>query len=606
LDYKAPPYKFERTNDLFKSVDVSVSNTMDFGFYYGTLYVAQLISNKVKLLVSNNGGDTMKLATFPTNLAERTYTIINDIAGLSYVAVDHSSLGSSVKWVNVYVTDFTSDAYVLSREYVTKDRLTSKVDFTGINLDGVQLANVYHLDQEPYPSLQSVVVSEITWDNGGQWNPIDGPVDSCPPEASHCDIHFQGRSSGFAIESAASAVGMIVATGNTGDLLDDDALNTYISHDAGLTWKKIAQGTKIYQFSDHGGLLLLAEDEWATKSVLYSWDKGSTFTNCTFGDKDHLITWIGTAPSGTSQNYLVVQSDTDSSGKPLSIITHLDFSSLHKSQCVEADYEWWRPSDGSSDFCLLGREIQFKRRKADAQCFNPDNFETKKITTPCPCTREDYGCDFCYEEENLAQSDGTCVRTCDYDPALPPADCNGHYQKTQGYRLVAGDQCQGGLNLNPQICDCQGQNCEAIHPTTTTTTGSSTGSSDGGSSGPSAGTVVGILFLILLIFAVLTACIIFYLYRNNEQVRIYVDEHMPTLPKISFGRSRGNTRSNVMYSTLDPSNSENVEVDPFVDEEEATELNDQQIVQMKTLNSHTENDSFNPRGEPPSQPPSLI
>lgn len=599
-------FKFERTSNLFKSIDKTVPNALDFGYYYGTLYVAQYLSGKVKLLVSNDNGDTLKAARFPSTLDEHSYTIINDIQGLSYIAVDHSDWKSAVKWTNVYVTDFTSDAYVLSQEYVTKDRVSGRVDFSSVSLDGVQIANVYDLNQEPSPTTRSVIVSVITWDNGGQWRTMEGPTGSCPSTSAHCHIHLQGRSSGFAIETNPNAVGLIVGTGNTGDIMDDDALNTYISRDAGLTWNFVTTGTKVYQFSDHGGLLLLAEDEYPTKSVLYSWDKGTTLTNCTFDTKDKLITWIGTAPSGTSQNFLVIQSDTDpTTGSPVSIITHLDFSSLHQRQCANDDYENWRPSDGSDEFCLLGREIQFNRRKTEAKCFNPESYETQKITSFCPCTQEDYGCDFCYEDPNPEQSTGQCVNKCGYDPTAPPPMCNGHYKKTRGYRLVAGDQCQGGLNLNPQTCDCNGQNCVDSVPSTTTTTtgGSSTTGSSSGSSGPSAGKVVGILFLMLLISAVLCLALVYYLYRKNPQVQAYVDEH---IPKNWFGRgSSASPSSNVPYSTLDPSNSENVEVDPFVDEEEATELNDHEIVQMKTMNSHHD-DEFNPRGDGPSQPPSLI
>jgi len=588
---------------LFKSIDKSVPNSLDFGYFYGTLYVAQYSLGKIKLLVSNDEGSTLKAARFPTTLEEHSYTIISDIPGLSYIAVDHSDWKATTKWANVYVTDFASEAYVLSQEYVVKDRVRGKVDFSGIGLDGVQIANVYLLDQEPAPTTDSIVASVISYDNGGQWQTIEGPSGACADQAKHCHIHLQGRSNGFDLESSPNAIGLVVGTGNTGDILDDDALNTYISRDAGLTWNQIAQGTKVYQFSDHGGLLLLAEDEWPTNSVLYSWDKGQTFTNCSFGSKNALITWVGTAPSSTSQNYLTIQSDTNSTGAPISILTHFDFSSLHQKTCTDADYEEWRPSDGSDDFCLLGRQIEFKRRKADSACFNPENYETKKVTTLCPCTQEDYGCDFCYEETTMTETQGQCVNKCGYDPSKPPPDCNGHYKKTQGYRLVAGDQCEGGLNLNPQTCDCNGENCVAgPPPTSTTTTTGSTTSGSSGSSGTSAGVVVGVLFLVLFLGVVITAGLIYYLYTKNDAVRVYIDEHVP---KQWFGRGQDSNRSNVPYSTLDPSNSENVEVDPFIDEEEATELNDHQIVQMKTLNSQN-NDEFNPRGDGPAQPPSLI
>jgi hypothetical protein len=42
------------------------------------------------------------------------------------------------------------------------------------------------------------------------------------------------------------------------------------------------------------------------------------------------------------------------------------------------DYELWSPHDTNGDRnCLLGEQTFYKRRKREAACFNPNDYETK-------------------------------------------------------------------------------------------------------------------------------------------------------------------------------------------------------------------------------------
>ena len=60
-----------------------------------------------------------------------------------------------------------------------------------------------------------------------------------------------------------SAPGFIMASGNTGEHLDfaADTTCTWLSSDGGLTWKDVADHTAIYEFGDHGSIVLLARHE---------------------------------------------------------------------------------------------------------------------------------------------------------------------------------------------------------------------------------------------------------------------------------------------------------------------------------------------------------
>ena len=61
--------------------------------------------------------------------------------------------------------------------------------------------------------------------------------------------------------SQESAIGIVMAVGNIGDRLTLDKgsrKGTFLSRDGGLTWSEIAKVPLIYEFGDHGGLLVAA------------------------------------------------------------------------------------------------------------------------------------------------------------------------------------------------------------------------------------------------------------------------------------------------------------------------------------------------------------
>lgn len=51
-------------------------------------------------------------------------------------------------------------------------------------------------------------------------------------------------------------------------------LNTYLSRDGGHNWYEILAGSHIYEIGDHGGLIVIAKDDKATNTILFTWDEG--------------------------------------------------------------------------------------------------------------------------------------------------------------------------------------------------------------------------------------------------------------------------------------------------------------------------------------------
>ena len=128
----------------------------------------------------------------------------------------------------------------------------------------------------------------------------------------------------------------------------------------------------------------------------------------------------------------------------------MDFADIHQRQCTGADV----PDTPSSDFekwypeksgCLLGLKYEYIRRKRDATCYIGKNSQSFTVISSCACTREDYECSPCFEEDD----ERNCVASNTDDPSCPilpdtsvcNTNPNSFYYKSRGYQLIDFDQC---------------------------------------------------------------------------------------------------------------------------------------------------------------------
>ncbi len=69
-----------------------------------------------------------------------------------------------------------------------------------------------------------------------------------------------------------------MAVGNSGEHLDGarDAQCTWLSRNGGETWEDVAQGAFIYEFGDHGGIIVIAPHgtERPASNISFSLDEG--------------------------------------------------------------------------------------------------------------------------------------------------------------------------------------------------------------------------------------------------------------------------------------------------------------------------------------------
>ena len=284
--------------------------------------------------------------------------------------------------------------------------------------------------------------------------------------------------------SQESAVGVVMAVGSLGDKLDFERgarKGTFLSRDGGLVWSEIAKIPLIYEFGDHGGLLVAAPNVQSTTQVRYSWNEGKTWTKLKVSDAPIFIDNIIIEPKSTAQQF-VIYGSYDASGEDAEgdfssvhasaadVMITLDFAGLHEPRCkgVEkpgkdgSDFELWSPHDdgrhGANNKCFLGQQVTYIRRKQDAECFNGEDFERQTMRVPCLCTDADYECDMNYVRNKA----GKC------EPVPDPLnaggerhlsdkeeDCalEGFYTVTQGYRKIPGDMCYGGT-MDPYRKPC--------------------------------------------------------------------------------------------------------------------------------------------------------
>jgi len=480
---------FVATTDYFSTTKVVVEygNRFIFG-EHNYVFVAAVNPHhetSVNLMITRDAGMDKKFqkAKLPVEVLEHSYTILDTSEGSVFLHVNHNIQSGGASTGNVYISDASGLSYSLSLPFNHRDK-GGKCDFEKVEgLEGIYLANFVDVDEkdkeDAFSEQEETSIGEqkksrknratskdkakiktvITFDKGGIWSYLDAPKTDARGEATNCHgggetgchLHLHGITDAFGpFYSLESATGIIMATGSLGNHLHDrlGEINTYLSRDAGLTWKEVAKGSHIYEYGDHGGLIVMAFDEGPTDHVLYTWDEGRNWNPLKIADFKFEIENVIIEPSATSLHFVVYGYKTDNDG----VLISLDFASLHQSQCKgidapgaeESDYEYWSPSDGRMNGqCLMGHKVKYTRRKQDAQCYNPEESERIEDVEHCVCTEEDFECDYGFAR---TVQGGPCERVKNMeieDPGNPPSNCNRFYTVSKGYRRVAGDTCRG-------------------------------------------------------------------------------------------------------------------------------------------------------------------
>jgi len=343
----------------------------------------------------------------------------------------------------------------------------------------------------------------ITHDNGNNWKRLIPPqTDSTGHPiicTGLCSLNLFGLTTWLGVGNLGfygdiytqfNAVGLVLATGNYGSYLwfEPTDVQTYMSRDGGQTWYELFKFSSVYAYADHGGIIVVVQNQGPTNVFRYSLDEGLTWitTNFTSSNTTSVNSIMSVSPTG---NKFVMKAFT---GSQL-VYYGLDFSGVFERPCTDNDYETWGLEGGS---CVMGRKIVYLRRKQTVGCYNPQYKSPISSQTNCACTVADYECDYNY----FKLLNGQCAGA----PPDPSTICQpgqSHYNKTQGYRKVPGDSCVNGLaQYEPVLTECP------VRPSTTSSTStssSSTTTTTGGSerSGLSEGATAGLSIVLILVIS---------------------------------------------------------------------------------------------------------
>ncbi|XP_954685.1 sortilin-like protein, putative [Theileria annulata] len=479
---------FRYTDDYGATQHQLLSGGNKFLVSNGYIFVARVADSSrqtVKLCVSTDNGVTFNEARISTELDEKSYTILDTSEGAVIIHVGHHYEGSDVEVGNVYISDASGLNYSLSLPNNVRAS-SGECEFDKVlSMEGIYLANFRddsggYLDPSQqfkthvngnvatksdnmtqiekkrrnvgHKKIESNVRTVISFNKGAQWNYLTPPkVDSygqqyqCDPDRCYLHLHGITQFKNFApFYSVENAVGLILGTGNVGDHLSFDAanVNTFLSRDGGLTWREVHKGAFIYEFGDHGGLLVMAQDQSRTREVVFSWNEGASWFDFSLSKHDLSVNNIVIEPSSSATEFLLYGNRNG-----VGVVFHLDFATLNQPACrgiwainsSSSDYETWVPRDMAGNECLLGKKVTYKRRKQASECFNGRDFKRSVDRELCQCTRQDYEC-----EVGFTRSIGSDVCKVEGHFLEREGCTSASYFYTNAYRKVPGDVCVGG------------------------------------------------------------------------------------------------------------------------------------------------------------------
>jgi hypothetical protein len=368
---------------------------------------------------------------------------------------------SSDKFGTLYLSNSNGTYFTTSLSHTNRDS-SGIVDAERIpGTLGTTVANIvsnWEEIQRTNPNLDKKLHTQITYNNGAKWNYLPSPEKDCNGKSyscksnknkeEECSLHLHSITVPHNLGrmfSASSTPGILIGVGSVGSHLEPyDEGDTFISRDNGRTWTCAREGPHKYALLDMGNNIALVKDTKKTNTLVYSSDLGNSWKEKDLGVNIRPL-FLTTQSDSTSQVALLLGQKDDKKH----VLIQLDFSKLFDRKCDinkdkpqdSKDLELWKPKYSSSDSksCVMGSETEYYRRKKDADCYIGDKFGTPITkSTECPCTEEDYECDY----EFIEDKDGKCVLKG--KELIPKGSClNGEkkYFGSSGYRLIPGNTC---------------------------------------------------------------------------------------------------------------------------------------------------------------------
>uniref|UniRef100_A0A4W5JK62 Sortilin n=1 Tax=Hucho hucho TaxID=62062 RepID=A0A4W5JK62_9TELE len=440
----------KRTTDYGKTIKTVATKIFSFGLGGKFLFASVMTgTGTLRMIhVSTNQGEEWNMAQLPPVGHEEFYSILAANEDMVFMHVDEPG---DTNYGSIYVSDDRGTVYSKSLERHLYTTTGGDTDFTNVtSLRGVFITSILAEDG----SVQSVV----SFDQGGEWVPLQKPAntkcDSTAKDPDKCNLHIHAAySTAMKLNvpmlplSEPNAVGLIMAHGSVGDAISVMKPDVFVSDDGGYTWLQALEGPHHYAILDSGGLLVAVEHSaQRIKDIKFSTDEGQCWHVHEFTSDPIHFAGLASEPGARSMN-VSVWGYRDSLLSQYWVSVTVDFRELLTRTCEDQDYvQWLAHSDDISDpndGCMLGYKEKLLRLRKASVCWNGRDYEVNKQPTPCPCTLDDFLCDFGYfRKENSSE----CVEQPDLKGHILEFCLQGKKEllQTRGYRKIPGDKCEGG------------------------------------------------------------------------------------------------------------------------------------------------------------------
>lgn len=407
------PLELVSSDDWFKKKDVKFKSVVEFAMMSEFIVVATKDGEDNTLrLDASLDANTFAEAKFPPKFFELHQTAYTVLDSSTHAVFLHVTVNPRLdqEYGSIIKSNSNGTSYVMSLSAVNRNT-DGYVDFEKMQgLEGVAVANVVVNVDEVNNGAKKKKQSRITHNDGADWEAIQAPEKDSDNKPYGCDVSdklscglqihgYTERSDPREMYSSPTAVGLMLAVGNVGSELSTigDA-NTFMTTDAGLTWKEIKKGTYAWEFGDQGSVIVIVRRGEDVNHLYYSLDSGNKWELYEFSEHRIRVDAITTVPSDTSLNFLLWGKD----GRELAAV-NVDFSGLpefakscelDETDPTSGDYDLWTPQhplQSDDPECLFGHVAQYHRKKRDAKCKNGGRIDHKhNIARNCSCTRRDY------------------------------------------------------------------------------------------------------------------------------------------------------------------------------------------------------------------------
>ncbi|RAR10169.1 signal sequence binding protein [Stemphylium lycopersici] len=460
------PLELISSETWFEKKEVKFKSVVEFATMSEFIVVATKADDGTLHLDASLDADTFAEAKFPPkffDVHQTAYTVLDSSTHAVFLHVTVNPARDQ-EYGSIIKSNSNGTSYVLSLSGVNRNA-EGYVDFEKMQgLEGVAVANVIVNIDEVNKGNKKKKQSRITHNDGADWEPLQAPKKDSEDKAYDCDtsdknkcgLHIHGyteRADPREMYSSPTAVGFMLAVGNVGpELSTFGEANTFMTTDAGITWKEVKKGTYAWEFGDQGSVIVIVRRGEDTDHVYYSLDSGEKWNLYKFSDHKIRVDAITTVPSDTSLNFLLWGKDS----KEL-VAVNLDFSGLpeFREPCkldennpTGGDYDLWMPQHPlkqEQPECLFGHVAEYHRKKRGVKCRNGQRIDQMHdIARNCSCTRRDYECAYNYERD----ASGDCALVPGLSLPDPQNVCKDknvkEYYSDVRFRRIPLSTCEGG------------------------------------------------------------------------------------------------------------------------------------------------------------------